>query len=307
MKPIYPFAPYKIDQGFGTPTTYGPHEGWDLNRKNTSGDQDCDTPLMAVADGTVVHTSDSTKDYGKLLVLRVETPNGPRFVRYCHCNKTLVKSGLVRSGELIATMGDTGNSTACHLHFDIFKIDPTGKWRSFAKTKAEHTKMFEDPSIFFQTNVLIDEMPQWLTALLKEDLRLDVTEAEGSVRARIGEIKDATNNYESIRKELKTIKEDYAVASGQVEELKEKLRLSDEDRAKLEKEVAEVKELVIRRDSSITSLQQKVETLESQLDPDKVIIITKEEYERLLETKVIKRFKTAELVNEVVRRIFGGR
>lgn len=145
-----PFEPFKIDQKFGVPTSYGPHEGWDANGLG-GGNSDCNTPLYPLMNGEVIHTSVSSKGYGRLLVYRVWTPRGYRYIRYAHLNKVLVPSGKVTAKTVVALMGSTGNSTACHLHWDILKkIPPQNNWRWYPKNTAQLTEYMINPEEFIR-------------------------------------------------------------------------------------------------------------------------------------------------------------
>ena len=91
--------------------------------------------LYAVADGVVVHVQDglpensgdaqdvkfkSTMELaGNFLVLDI---GGGRYAYYCHCipQSFLVRVGdRVKEGDPVALLGNSGNSTAPHLHFQI--------------------------------------------------------------------------------------------------------------------------------------------------------------------------------------------
>ena len=203
---IKPFEPHKIDQGFGNPTSYGPHEGWDMNGLG-GGNTDCGYSLKAVGDGEIVHTSEKTTDYGKLVVLHVKTNLGDRWVRYCHCQQILVTSGQVASGDVLALMGSSGNSTACHLHFDVLKKKPSN-WRFYAKTLNELNEWFENPSEFFNLeNVIIqpEDMPKWLKDLVVENGQ-NSDNFEGWFRETLGKAKDYEGLKKTVDKQAESIK-----------------------------------------------------------------------------------------------------
>jgi murein DD-endopeptidase MepM/ murein hydrolase activator NlpD len=77
---------------------------------------DVGTPILAAAGGVVINT-ESHHAYGLL----VEVDHGANLVtRYAHASKILVKNGdLVKRGQTIALVGNTGRSTGPHLHFEV--------------------------------------------------------------------------------------------------------------------------------------------------------------------------------------------
>lgn len=85
------------------------HQGLDIAAK-------IGTPIKAVADGTVTH-SGTMGGYGNLII--IDHGNGITSY-YGHCNKLYKKVGAkVSAGDIIAEVGNTGNSTGPHLHFEI--------------------------------------------------------------------------------------------------------------------------------------------------------------------------------------------
>jgi murein DD-endopeptidase MepM/ murein hydrolase activator NlpD len=56
-------------------------------------------------------------NYG--LLVCIEHPNQWE-TRYAHLSEIFVKKGkIVKKGEIIGKVGDTGNATAPHLHFEV--------------------------------------------------------------------------------------------------------------------------------------------------------------------------------------------
>jgi len=65
------------------------------------------------------------------IVVVVDDLNGYRSA-YVHLESASVEKGdRVRVGDVVGRMGDTGNSTGCHLHYELFRMD--GGWMSVAK------------------------------------------------------------------------------------------------------------------------------------------------------------------------------
>jgi murein DD-endopeptidase MepM/ murein hydrolase activator NlpD len=86
------------------------HQGMDIATRK-------DTPIVAPADGTVTFAGRKGR-LGKTMV--IDHGNG-MLTRYGHLNKCLVKRGTcVRRGEKIALVGNSGRSTAPHLHYEVY-------------------------------------------------------------------------------------------------------------------------------------------------------------------------------------------
>ncbi len=74
------------------------------------------TPIKATAEGKIICAKYSGS-YGNLV--KIDHGNGVE-TWYGHASKILVKEGQqVKSGDIIANVGSTGNSTGPHLHFEI--------------------------------------------------------------------------------------------------------------------------------------------------------------------------------------------
>jgi murein DD-endopeptidase MepM/ murein hydrolase activator NlpD len=84
------------------------------------------TPILAVSDGVVIDAG-PTAGYG--MWVKLHHADGT-VTLYGHVNTTLVSVGeRVMAGDQIATMGNRGNSTGPHLHFEVLlggteRVDP---------------------------------------------------------------------------------------------------------------------------------------------------------------------------------------
>jgi murein DD-endopeptidase MepM/ murein hydrolase activator NlpD len=77
------------------------------------------TPVYATGDGVVKEVKRSRRGYGNRLV--IDHGYGYRTV-YAHLHSFKVRKGQkVERGQLIATVGNTGKSTAPHLHYEVRK------------------------------------------------------------------------------------------------------------------------------------------------------------------------------------------
>ncbi|HWA33683.1 MAG TPA: M23 family metallopeptidase [Cyclobacteriaceae bacterium] len=106
------------------------------------------TPIYASADGVVDNVDVSFTGYGK----KVEINHGFGYrTRYAHMHAFAVKNGQhVKRGELIGFVGDTGLSTAPHLHYEVFingtQVNPVHYFFNDLNP-AEYAKIIELASI----------------------------------------------------------------------------------------------------------------------------------------------------------------
>ncbi len=95
------------------------HDGIDI--KNKRG-----TPVCAFRDGVVEEVVQDDPVYGNYVLLKHK--NG-YMSKYAHLNETMVEEGsIVRTTQVIGTVGSTGRSTGDHLHFEVIRngafVDP---------------------------------------------------------------------------------------------------------------------------------------------------------------------------------------
>lgn len=102
------------------------------------------TPIYAVGNGKVIRVRTSFSGYGK----QIEIDHGYGFVtKYAHMSEFNVKVGQeVKRGECIGFVGNTGSSTAPHVHYEIIKdgkkIDPA-PYLFMDVTAEEYEKILE--------------------------------------------------------------------------------------------------------------------------------------------------------------------
>lgn len=92
------------------------HEGIDIFAKKG-------TPVVALTDGVISHKGSSPRG-GKVLWLKSSRHQWSAY--YAHLDKQFVKQGqFVRKGQVIGTVGNTGNAryTPAHLHFGMYKVN----------------------------------------------------------------------------------------------------------------------------------------------------------------------------------------
>ncbi|QDG64537.1 M23 family metallopeptidase [Pseudarthrobacter sp. NIBRBAC000502771] len=126
-----PLAGMSISSPFGfrtSPITGGSgelHTGLDLVAS-------CQTAVFSAGTGTVVESGWSPNGGGNRIV--VDHGNGMK-TTYNHLSSIDVPAGsTVAKGQRLGGAGTTGNSTGCHLHFEVVRngatVDPQGWLRS---------------------------------------------------------------------------------------------------------------------------------------------------------------------------------
>lgn len=105
----WPVAAPRLSSMFGV--RWGkPHEGIDMAAP-------IGTPVFAAAAGEVIYAGDQVRGYGNMIVLKHDRD---LVTVYAHNSLLLVHTGdRVAAGQEIARVGDTGRSTAPHLHFEV--------------------------------------------------------------------------------------------------------------------------------------------------------------------------------------------
>ena len=89
--------------------TPGGHTGVDLAA-------DIGEPVHAAGAGTVVYAGWNDTGYGNVVVIA----HGPVFTLYGHMSAINVRCGQqVSAGQVIGAVGNTGNSSGPHLHFEV--------------------------------------------------------------------------------------------------------------------------------------------------------------------------------------------
>lgn len=79
----------------------------------------CGTPIVAAASGTVAVADDQGWNGGFGKFIKIIHDNKTETL-YAHASKLLVQAGQsVSQGSTVATMGTTGKSTGCHVHFEV--------------------------------------------------------------------------------------------------------------------------------------------------------------------------------------------
>ena len=152
------------------------HLGQDLTCKRG-------TEIYAPADGVVELARPSNKGYGNLL--KVQHSFG-FMTMYAHLQKFKVRSGqFVQKGELIATCGNTGNSTGPHLHYEVRFLGRVLNPQSFIDWTPERFESLFEKERSVKWTPLVDIMNNMVKLQLKltQKPTIEQIEAINTVKA----------------------------------------------------------------------------------------------------------------------------
>jgi murein DD-endopeptidase MepM/ murein hydrolase activator NlpD len=115
---IFPVSgPHSMGQGFGAARSGGRHhEGQDIMAA-------CGTPLVAVSRAKVKFVSRQSLA-GNYVVIRNKKLHQDYMYAHLATRASVSKGQVVQPGQQIGIVGQTGDATACHLHFELW----IGKW-----------------------------------------------------------------------------------------------------------------------------------------------------------------------------------
>jgi murein DD-endopeptidase MepM/ murein hydrolase activator NlpD len=114
---IFPVAgPHTFGDGFGAARSGHTHQGQDIMAA-------CGTPLVAVSRAKVKFVSFQGAA-GNYVVIRNKKLHQDYMYAHLAARASVTKGTVVQPGQQIGIVGQTGDATACHLHFELW----LGKW-----------------------------------------------------------------------------------------------------------------------------------------------------------------------------------
>lgn len=114
---IFPVAgAHTIGGGFGAARSGHTHQGQDIMAA-------CGTPLVAITRAKVKWVSFQSLA-GNYVVIRNKKLHQDYMYAHLAAPASVAKGTVVQPGQQIGIVGQTGDATACHLHFELW----LGKW-----------------------------------------------------------------------------------------------------------------------------------------------------------------------------------
>jgi murein DD-endopeptidase MepM/ murein hydrolase activator NlpD len=114
---VFPVAgPHSFGDGFGAARSGHTHQGQDIMAA-------CGTPEVAVSRAKVKFVSFQSLA-GNYVVIRNKKLHQDYMYAHLAARAPVTKGQIVQPGQQIGVVGQTGDATACHLHFELW----LGKW-----------------------------------------------------------------------------------------------------------------------------------------------------------------------------------
>jgi murein DD-endopeptidase MepM/ murein hydrolase activator NlpD len=128
-------GPHTYGDGVGAPRAGHTHEGQDILAA-------CDTPIQAARGGRVQYRAYQSAAGNYVVIDGKDT--GRDYV-YMHLKSPspLHKGEKVKTGEQIGVVGETGDATACHLHFEEWSPPGWYEGGHFMKSVTRHLKKWD--------------------------------------------------------------------------------------------------------------------------------------------------------------------
>lgn len=122
-----------VDAPYGSPFGWRIHPIFHTRKLHAGQDFPvaCGTPVRAAQDGVVLATTQNAHAGNKLIISHGVLDGKVITTSYHHLSKFAAKPGQqVKRGDVVAYSGTTGDSTGCHLHFEVHEndtpVDPRG-------------------------------------------------------------------------------------------------------------------------------------------------------------------------------------
>ena len=98
-------------------------DGWGAGRGHTGQDigADCGTRIEVAQAGRVVEVARGAGGYGNYAVVNVRGMNRANLYAHMKGKAVPAKGSKVEAGDRMGHVGQTGNATGCHLHFEYWK------------------------------------------------------------------------------------------------------------------------------------------------------------------------------------------
>ena len=169
---------------------------------HTGEDWVCDTDrtLVSPANGTIIYNG-YDKSYGYNIIIRTDDN---KVIRMCHLAEKSPAYGKVKAGEVVGTMGNTGNSYGAHLHIEV-EDSPTWHYNKNLLKPSDYIDFNnwgqnndsgdeEDEEVIYKT---ISDVPEWYREAVQRRYDLGVFDGKNipETMARMWTIEDRINPF----------------------------------------------------------------------------------------------------------------